>query len=414
MTSSPSHAFLPVLLGTDINAYGVARNIHENYDVTSLCVGRQALRATAHSRIVSVRTNPDFESDEAFLSTLHALASEFPDLPKILIPCGDYYSELISRHREDLAGDYLFNVPDYEMNQQLENKIDFYRICEEYNLAYPTTIIAHESDMADFADFVAGLDIKYPVAFKPDDSADYLRVSFEGKKKAFIIDSAEELTEIGQRIYAAGYRGAMVIQDFIPGGPESMAVLNAYVDTSGNVRMMCLGQCVLDDNHPIMIGNYLSLVTIDGSDIYPTFENFLRTINYRGYANFDLKFDSRDGTYKVFEINLRQGLSSYHMAAGGCEYMTYLVDDLLATDDAPRPATHYHTSTGKLWTRVAPAVISNYAPSSLTDLIQEATRHGRVYTNLYRRDLHPLRLLDHVRTLSSGARSYRYHASKDR
>ena len=55
----------------------------------------------------------------------------------------------------------------------------------------------------------------------------------------------------------------------------------------------------------------------------------MERIGYQGFAEVDLKYDSRDGKYKVLEINPRQARCSYYLAAGGHNLIQYLVDDLI-------------------------------------------------------------------------------------
>ena len=58
-----------------------------------------------------------------------------------------------------------------------------------------------------------------------------------------------------------------------------------------------------------------------------TISQFLEQIGYTGFANFDIKYDPRDGLYKVFEINLRQGRSNYYVTGAGMNISRYLVRD---------------------------------------------------------------------------------------
>ena len=60
--------FLPVLLGSDMNVYGMARSFHEAYGIKSVAVGKGRLNATSHSRIVSVEeVEPNLEDDKVGL-----------------------------------------------------------------------------------------------------------------------------------------------------------------------------------------------------------------------------------------------------------------------------------------------------------------------------------------------------------
>lgn len=396
--------FLPILLGTDNNAYGVARSIHEAYGIKSICIGKAHLSYTANSKIVRQIVHPKMDKDEIFLAHLRHLAEEYRQVDKILISCGDGYTELLTKHKDLLAKDYLFNIIDKEKQEALENKLDFYKICDEYGLPYPKTLVINKKMVEEgFKN-----PLTYPIALKPNDSISYLNLKFEGKHKAYKIKSEEELLETLHKIYKAGYEEEMIAQDFIPGDCSQMAVLNAYVNTKGHVTMMCFAQCLLDAVLPAEIGNYHALVTMDGQEVYPQYKKFLEDIDYRGFANFDLKKDPRDGVYKVFEINIRQGRSSYCMTAGGCNFIKYLIEDLV---EKKEEACHYHKDQG-LWLYVDPYVLKKYVPDSLRPLALEELEKGYEFTEWYKKDRSLKRWLSYMRHRLSSIKSYRLYKEK--
>lgn len=98
--------FQPVILGSDINAYGMARAFHEQYGVKSLALAQLQLAPTRFSRIVDVRVHPDFTRPKVFVETLLELGrrmrKEDPDRVLLLIPCGDVYANLLSEHGDQL------------------------------------------------------------------------------------------------------------------------------------------------------------------------------------------------------------------------------------------------------------------------------------------------------------------------
>jgi D-aspartate ligase len=222
-----------------------------------------------------------------------------------VIPCGDLYANLLSQCGSELHEYFVFNTLDQALNRRLSLKSSFYETCEQYELPHPATkvVSAEGVSRGDYRE----LPFDYPVAMKPADSALWLDIDFPGRKKAFVINDPAELDTLIRRSYEAGYAGDMIIQDFIPGDDSRMRVLNAYVDQHHRVRMMFLGHPLLEDPTPEAVGNYAAIIPDYNEPIMLRIKDFLEDIGYQGVANFDMKYDERDGEYKLFEINLRPG-----------------------------------------------------------------------------------------------------------
>lgn len=356
--------FVPILLGSDMNVYGMARAFHEAYGIYSQAYSGAKLAPTRYSKIVEVHEVVGFDKNPMFLTTLKELAkSKYnePDVTYLLIPCGDSYAELLSEHKEELSGDYTFIANDFKLLQRLINKVSFYEVCEEYQLPYPATFIIKPESL-EAGEFKKELPFNFPVALKPADSVAWLSIDFEGRKKAFIINDRQEFEMIVARIYQAGYTNNMIVQDFIPGDDSNMRVLNAYIDNQQNVRMMALGHPLLEDPTPGSVGNYVVILPDENQQIYDMIASFLKKIKYVGFANFDLKYDVRDGKYKLFEINLRQGRSSFFITLSGLNLARVITDDLVFK--VPFKETIYGRSDNpeaKLWLGVPKKVFLKYA-----------------------------------------------------
>lgn len=373
--------FLPILLGTDANAYGMARSFHEAYGITSLALGKFPLLETRHSKIVQVETKPDFEKDEVFLATLNEVYEAYKDSYQnlILIACGDRYTELLTLHKESLKK--RFHVPyiDNALKNQLEDKVDFYNICQTYSLDFPKTYLVTKENRANIE-----LPFGYPVAIKASNSISYVVLDFEGKKKAYKADNEKEMKAIVELIYNNGYEDTLIIQDFIPGDASMMYVLNAYSNEKAKVQMMCLGHVILEDTTPHGIGNYNGIIQEANQALYEKYQAFLEEIGFIGFSNFDLKYDVRDNTFKVFEINIRQGRSSFFTTASGCNLSEYLVNDRIYQKEKTAP--HYHNNP-HLWLHVPKKTALKLAPLALKDRVKDLIKENKyTHTLLYKKD----------------------------
>lgn len=356
--------FIPILLGTDMNVYGMARAFNEEYGIKPIAIGEHQLAPTRFTKIADIHLYEGFDKDPVFSEKLIELAKSTynqANTKYLLIPCGDGYAELLSQNKEKLAPYYTFIANDYELFKVLINKVTFYETCEKYGLPYPKTFILTPAHLEN-GQFKQALPFDFPVALKPANSVEWLSIDFEGRKKAFIIDTREEFEIIVERIYQAGYTSEMIVQDFIPGDDSNMRVLNVYVDHDHNVRMMCLGHPLLEDPAPGSVGNYTVILPDENEQIYRDVAQFLKRINYVGFANFDMKYDSRDGIFKLFEINLRQGRSSFFVTLNGLNLAKFITEDLIF--NKPFEKTIYGRAQGehaKLWLNVPLSIFKKYA-----------------------------------------------------
>src|SRR5699024_4752606 len=102
-----------------------------------------------------------------------------------------------------------------------------------------------------------------------------------------------------------------------------------YANSQGEPQLITFAQVVTQEPQPSAVGNYTALLTRFNKDVMNQLVTFLTNLNYTGFANFDLKYDARDKTFKIFEVNLRQGRSSYYTTATGHNMAEFLVDDLI-------------------------------------------------------------------------------------
>ena len=94
---SQTNEFQPILLGSDINVYGMARSFHEEFGITSLALSASGLAPTKYSKIVEVQTHENFDHEETFIQVLRDFASKHKDSKKkyLLVACGDGYAYLL-------------------------------------------------------------------------------------------------------------------------------------------------------------------------------------------------------------------------------------------------------------------------------------------------------------------------------
>ena len=380
---------LPVLLGADLNCYSVARAFHEAYGVKSHAFGRYALGATKYSKIIDFTVDEKLYDRNALLETLAKFAGQNSEKKLLLLGCTDAYADLIIENREVLSRHYFCPCPDEALAQKLISKDAFYEMCGKYGIDYPGTVVIQNPTQKEK---LTALPFSYPVIIKPASSIRYWQHPFDGMKKVYTAADREQAEKIITQIFSSGYDGSLIVQDFIPGDDSGMYVLTSYSDHKADVKMMCMGHVLLEEHTPKGIGNHTAILTEYHAEIMEKLKGFLETIGYCGFSNFDIKLDPRDGKFKVFEINLRQGRSNYYVTHSGANLARYPVGDLQGS----LPAGTQFIRESSFWHTVPKKIIYSYIRDKNTQqTVKKLVKNGKSGTSLwYRYDLrtNPMRL----------------------
>ena len=322
-----SESIQPVLLGADLNCYSMARAFFAAYGTPSVAYGQVALGATQHSRYIQFTEVPSLGKRDVLLACLARHKKNLaPGKRAMLIPCTDEYTRLLFEERERLSAAYLVPVPPALALPLLE-KDAFYAVCQAQGIPYPETVAV--SSMPSLSAIrEAGERLGYPFIIKPSSSVDYWHHPFAGMEKVYLAHNKNEAECVLAGIFGSGYPGKVLLQRYIAGGDGVGYVLTVYIDRHGVPRMRACGRALLEEHTPCGKGNYAALVTVPIPPIAEPLCRLLATVDYRGFANFDLRQDERDGRFYVLELNPRLGRSNYFLTAGGKNPAALMVEDL--------------------------------------------------------------------------------------
>ena len=322
--------FEVLILGSDINAYYMARCTHEAFGKKAYLLANRKMAFTAYSTILNIIYNDKIWEEEHFLKALSDFAEQHINKQILLISSNETYAQFIVKNKDTLSKQYVYNYPSLNIIESLIDKENFYKTYANSNLVFPKTVYYDVKSLEE-----PNVDFEYPIILKPADVVSYGHVSFEGKNKIYKIYNRTELLNVIGKIKNSGYTNTLIIQEYIPGDDSCLFDSVVYSDKNGEVKLITFAQIGLQEHTKHMVGNAAVLINgynsfgVDVSDMVEDIKCFMNDIKYQGFAEFDLKYDSRDKKFKVLEINARQGRSSYYLAGLGYNLVEVLVRDLI-------------------------------------------------------------------------------------
>src|SRR3954453_23909366 len=264
--------------------------------------------------------------------------------PVVLIPTDDESALLVEARAAELREWFRFPEQPDGLATALSDKVEMARLCADHDVATPWT-----HGIRDRQDLLAlSQEVTYPVMVKSIDGARMFRRTGERMR---IVDSAPALVRAYDELEDPEVPN-LLLQEYIPGGPESVWMLNGYFDADSECRGPVTGRKLRQ--LPPYTGVTTLGVCVPNPDVEATTRRFMKRGGYRGVLDIGYRYDERDGEYKLLDVNPRVGASFRLFAcAGGLDVVLALYLDLTG-----QPIPPFVPQWGRKW------LVENFDASS--------------------------------------------------
>ena len=260
--------------------------------------------AASRSRFIRSMTLCDLEDESTLVRTLLDLSVRLGSRP-LLIPTGDSTSMVIDERAQDLREAYRFPRQPPGLARMLYEKKGMHDLCIEHGLSTPATSFPQSR-----ADVDAFLETAtFPVVVK---AIDVWRLVQRAGVRLVIVHSAAELLAEYDRLEDGAHPNLM-LQEYIPGGAESVWMFDGYFDEASNCLFGVTGQKLRQC--PPDTGSTSLGICIANPTVHQETTAFMKRLGYRGILDLGFRFDHRDGRYKLLDVNPRIG-STFRLFVG--------------------------------------------------------------------------------------------------
>jgi D-aspartate ligase len=357
---TPSSRVGAVVVGGDFHGLGIIRSLGRRG--VRLCVVDDEYSIGRFSKYTTFTVRPpNLRKEEETIDFLVEMGHRMKLKGWVLFPTRDEHVSAFSRHKKVLSEIFRVPTPDWEITKWAWNKWNTYSLAQKLGIPIPRTWCPRT--VAD----IDSIDAEFPLAVKPSVKEDFF---YATRAKAWRAESRDQLKEMFQR--ASGHVGAneVLVQEIIPGDGSTQFSSCVFMKNGVAIGSM---EAQRWRQHPPEFGRAATFVeSIDLPVVEELTLKFLRAINYYGLAETEYKLDSRDGKYKLLDVNARTwGFHALGSPAGvDFSYLLY-------ADQVGEPVDICHGRSGVGWIRMVTDL-----PTSFGDIFA-----GRLDPKTYLRSL---------------------------
>lgn len=216
--------------------------------------------------------------------------------PTVLVPTDEEAAVLIAEHREELGERFLFPRVDAKLPRRLASKQGLHELCVEHGIPSPAAAFPQSyEEIVVFAESA-----RFPIVAKN-------REAFVRRSQPAVNGTTRIATREGLLTLARdwGDQPGVILQEYLPREEAEDWIVHAYFDADSTPLAMFTGVKVR--SWPPHAGMTANAYVVDNPELADLAARFIKQIGFSGVIDLDLRFDRRDGQYKLLDFNPRMG-----------------------------------------------------------------------------------------------------------
>lgn len=216
--------------------------------------------------------------------------------PTVLVPTDEEAAVLIAEHQAELAGRFLFPRVDAKLPRRLASKQGLHELCVEHGIPSPAATFPQSYEEVEaFAEKAL-----FPLVAKN-------REAFVRRSRPAVNGTTRIATREGLLALARdwGPRPGVILQEYLPREDAEDWIVHACFDADSMPLAMFTGVKVR--SWPPHAGMTANAYVVDNPELADIAARFIKQIGFTGIIDLDLRFDRRDGQYKLLDFNPRMG-----------------------------------------------------------------------------------------------------------
>ena len=279
-----------LVLGGHVNGYSIVKELYEQ-GIKEIALFDPGLSLARFSNKVKYRAKID-EKPKTLLKELKKLNHHYDCI--ILFPTDDPQLVNLNVIYDEVVDFCYMPFNRYTLLDSI-NKYFQYQACEKFSIPYPKTINVKSAMDLEFIDRLT-----FPILIKPSTGKN---LNVEVFRTLYLETKSNYLSEKKMLIEKIDKGVKFIISEYIVGDDSNIYAYTCFRSQKGEILNEWVGKKLTQ--HPDNFGTFSSSSNDSNEDVYKQGRLLVEALNAFGIVQPEFKYDYRDKSFKLMEVNLR-------------------------------------------------------------------------------------------------------------